>query len=182
VNRFNIKRINVIGTSGSGKTTFSRQLAQKLGYPYIEMDALYWKANWQETEDEEFFAKIAAETNQKTWVLDGNYSRADSIKWKRADTIIWIDYSLSRTLYQSIKRTLIRCWTKQELWPNTGNKETFGKSFFSRDSVVRWMLVSYKQNQIRYAQLPLDANLAHINFVRLTSPNMAKVYLENLSH
>ncbi|MBT4141869.1 MAG: adenylate kinase, partial [Chloroflexi bacterium] len=29
-------RINVIGTSGSGKSTFSKQLAQKLDCPYIE--------------------------------------------------------------------------------------------------------------------------------------------------
>jgi len=32
---FFIKRINVIGTSGSDKTTFSRQL----NYPYIQMGA-----------------------------------------------------------------------------------------------------------------------------------------------
>ncbi|HDY8086621.1 TPA: (d)CMP kinase, partial [Vibrio vulnificus] len=35
-----MKRINVIGTSGSGKSTFSRQLASKLKYPYLEMDAI----------------------------------------------------------------------------------------------------------------------------------------------
>ena len=46
-----MKRINVIGTSGSGKSTFSRLLANKLKYPYLEMDAIFWKPNWQESTD-----------------------------------------------------------------------------------------------------------------------------------
>ncbi|WP_198946719.1 shikimate kinase [Kiloniella majae] len=33
-----MKRINVIGTSGSGKSTVARNLASVLGYPHIEMD------------------------------------------------------------------------------------------------------------------------------------------------
>ena len=33
-----IKRINVVGTSGSGKSTVSRALAEKLNLPYVEQD------------------------------------------------------------------------------------------------------------------------------------------------
>ena len=51
-----MNKINVVGTSGSGKSTFSRTLATKLVHPYIEMDAIFWKANWQESSDEEFFS------------------------------------------------------------------------------------------------------------------------------
>jgi len=46
-------RINVIGTSGSGKSSFSKRLAEKLDVPYIELDALHWKPNWTESTDEE---------------------------------------------------------------------------------------------------------------------------------
>ncbi|WP_413699614.1 shikimate kinase [Psychromonas sp. KJ10-10] len=49
-----MKRINVIGTSGSGKSTFSQKLALKLNYPYLEMDNMFWKANWVESSNEEF--------------------------------------------------------------------------------------------------------------------------------
>lgn len=48
-----MKRINVIGTSGSGKSTFSRMLATTLGYPYIEMDAMFWQPNWQESSNDD---------------------------------------------------------------------------------------------------------------------------------
>jgi len=45
-------RINVVGTSGVGKSTLARHLAGRLAVPYIEMDRLYWRENWQGTTDE----------------------------------------------------------------------------------------------------------------------------------
>jgi adenylate kinase family enzyme len=41
-----MKRINVIGTTGSGKTTFSKELSTALGIPYVQLDELFWKPNW----------------------------------------------------------------------------------------------------------------------------------------
>ena len=52
-----MKRINVVGTSASGKTTFSRKLAERLNLTHIELDNLLWLDDWQETPDFEFFQK-----------------------------------------------------------------------------------------------------------------------------
>ncbi|VTM31479.1 DNA topology modulation protein [Klebsiella pneumoniae] len=52
--------INVVGTSGSGKSTLARRLAHRLELPWIELDRLYWRPNWQGAPDEAFFAAIAA--------------------------------------------------------------------------------------------------------------------------
>ena len=49
-----MKRINVVGTSASGKSTFSKALAQKLGLSYIELDDLFWLDDWVESTDELF--------------------------------------------------------------------------------------------------------------------------------
>ena len=46
-------RIAVIGTSGAGKTTFSRRLAGVLGAPHIELDAINWGANWRDLNSHE---------------------------------------------------------------------------------------------------------------------------------
>lgn len=54
----NAKRINVIGTSGSGKSTIARAIAERLDIPVYELDSLYWKPEWTETPDEEFLPKI----------------------------------------------------------------------------------------------------------------------------
>ena len=36
-------RINVLGTSGSGKSTFGKKLADKLNVPYVQLNELFWK-------------------------------------------------------------------------------------------------------------------------------------------
>lgn len=40
-------RIIVIGATGSGKTTFGRALAARSGCAFIDLDDLYWLADWQ---------------------------------------------------------------------------------------------------------------------------------------
>lgn len=71
-----MKRINVVGTSASGKTTFSIRLAQKLKLTYIELDDLFWLDDWQESTDTAFFQKIQAKLDQAKsgFVIDGNYT------------------------------------------------------------------------------------------------------------
>lgn len=175
-----MKRINVIGTSGSGKTTFSLGLANELEYPYVEMDAIFWKPNWQESSDEEFFANLTAKLNGEYWVLDGNYNRTADIKWARVDTIIWVDYSFARTLYQAVKRAVVRSVTKQELWAQTGNVESLRKSFLSKDSIILWTLKTYRKNRLRYTELLNNPQYSHIEFVRISSPKQARAFLGQL--
>ncbi len=74
-------RFNVVGSSGSGKSTLARAIAQALQLPYVELDALFWKPDWQESSDDEFLPKLAQALAGDEWVLDGNYSRTTSIKW-----------------------------------------------------------------------------------------------------
>ncbi|WPC72270.1 shikimate kinase [Vibrio porteresiae] len=176
----NIRKINIIGTSGSGKSTFGRQLAAKLDIPYVEMDALYWKPNWQEPSDEEFFANLEKALQQDSWILDGNYNRTAPIKFAYVQSVIWIDYSFVRTLYQAVKRAIVRSISQQEIWANTGNKESFRKTFFSKDSIILWTLKTFKNNRVRYQALLNDPNYSHIHFVRLKSPTQAKAFLESL--
>ena len=175
-----MKRINIIGTSGSGKSTIGKRLAAKLGYPYFQMDALFWKPNWTESNDEEFFKAVAEVAAKPTWVLDGNYTRTQRIKWENVDTVIWIDYSFSRTLYQALKRAVTRIIESEELWKGTGNKETFKKTFMSRDSILIWTIKSYKKNRVRYQAMMHSREFQHIKFVRLQSPKAAEAFISKL--
>lgn len=175
-----MKRINVIGTTGSGKSTFSKQLAERLGYPSIHMDQLFWKPSWVESTDDEFIPKVASAVLGEHWVLDGNYSRTSEIKWQRADTIIWLDYSYTRTFLQLLRRTITRIVKKEELWPGTGNRESFGKTFLSKDSIFIWFFRYYKSNRIRYLALATSPPHSHIKFVHLRCPKEARAFIESV--
>ncbi len=170
-------RINVVGTSGAGKTTFARQLARQLDYPLVELDQLYWEAGWRAASDEDFYGRIKQATSQPRWILDGNYSRTEPIKWRNATMIIWLDYSFARTLSQAFRRAIRRCWTKQEIWPGTGNRESFRRTFLSHQSILLWTIHSFHRVRKRYATRMVDPRFSHIEFVRLGSPKAAQQFL-----
>jgi adenylate kinase family enzyme len=172
------QRINVVGTSGSGKTTFARQLAQALGLPYYEMDALYWKPGWQEPSSPEFMAKVEAVAAQPQWVLDGNYSRTQPIKWKRVEQVVWLDSSVVRTVWRVTARTIRRAFTREELWPGTGNRESLRQAFLSRKSIIWWAMSAHPRNRARYTKVMASPEYAHISFVRLRTDAEARRFLE----
>lgn len=173
----NTDRINVIGTSGSGKSTFGRELASALGLPYVEMDDVYWGPNWYEPTDEEFLPRIKEVTQRPRWVLDGNYSRTNEIKWQRVQLVVWLDMPFVRTLYRVTSRSIKRAWSRKELWAGTGNRESFRKSFFSRDSVILWSIMSYRRNRRRYTKIMESRGNESIWFVRLRTPSEVNQFL-----
>lgn len=173
--------INVVGTSASGKSTFSKELAAMLGVQYIEMDLLFWKPNWEESNHTEFFFKVEKAIINDGWVLDGNYSRTSSLKWAKVDMIVWLDYSFSRTVYQALKRAIKRIISKQELWANTGNIESFTKTFLSRKSIILWTIQNFHSNRKKYFKIMASNQYSHINFVRLNSPKQAKEFIADFN-
>ena len=53
-----MKRVMVIGCCGSGKTTLSRKLGEKLGLPVVHLDKLFWHPGWVESTKDEIDGKI----------------------------------------------------------------------------------------------------------------------------
>ena len=160
-------RINVLGTSGSGKSTFSKKLADKLNVPYVQLDELFWKPNWTESSDEEFSPKIEDALSPDEWVLDGNYRRSTPVKWKRVQMVVYLDLPFHTVLFRVIKRSLIRSFKNEELW--AGNRETFWKTFFTRDSIILWTLKMFHKNRKDYPKLFEKPEYSHIKFIRLRS-------------
>lgn len=171
------QRINVVGTTGSGKSTFSRTLAGLLDISHYEMDRLYWKPNWQAADDEELFESVRQVTGQESWILDGNYTRTTPVKWSRVELVIWLDFSFVRTLWQMLGRVFQRSFSAEEIWPGTGNRESLRKAFLSRDSILWWLLITFRRNRRRYLAAMSSPEYEHIRFVRLRSPREVSEFL-----
>ena len=173
-----MKRISVIGATGSGKTTLAGKIAQHLAIPHFETDSVYWGPNWQPIPLDEFRLWMDTATRGEQWVVDGNYSKVRDLVWGRADTLVWLDYPLLLVFWRLLRRSIPRVFTRVELW--NGNYETFRGMFLSRDSLFVWLFQSYPHQKRTYPVLVTEPMFSHLAFVRLKSPREAASWLDHL--
>jgi adenylate kinase family enzyme len=170
------RRIAVVGVTGSGKTTLARELAARLGYVYIELDALHWMPNWVEAPTDQFRQALTTLLKTECWVVDGNYSKARDLIWTQAEMLIWLDYPLPLILWRLWLRTWRRIRSKERLW--NGNHERW-QVFLSRDSLFLWAVQSQRKHRRTYPALLTQAEYAHLRLVRLHSPAETQRWLDN---
>jgi adenylate kinase family enzyme len=164
-----VRRVSVVGNSGSGKSTVAAALAVRLGVAHVELDALKHQANWVQLPPPEFAARVRAALTADGWVVDGNYSDVRDEVWQRADTVIWVDPSRPVLMRQLVGRTLRRAILRTELW--NGNREPW-RNFFRLDpqeSVIAWAWTKHRHYRELYAAALTEPRWAHLAFHRLRS-------------
>ena len=162
----------MIGPTGSGKTTFARSLAEKLGVPHVEIDALFWQPGWVMTPADELRAKVEAALFDGGWVVDGNYtSRLGTFVLEQADQVVWLDLPLRTTLRRLLRRTVRRLRTREAIWGT--NRETFRNAFLSRNSILVYALQTHRSGRRRRAEW-----ISRYPHVRLRSARDVRRYLE----
>ncbi len=174
-----MKRVSVVGTTGSGKTTFARALGARLGLPAIEIDALFWGPNWTPARREELRTKVGLVAAGDAWVLDGNYSQSRDLVWTRADTVVWLDYPLPLILVWLLRRIISRIRSGQELWPGTGNRETFSDAFLRKDSLLMWALRTHFDRRRRLCAVLARPDHVHLRVLRFRRPAHAWRWLRS---
>ena len=101
-----LKRILVIGSGGSGKTTFARRLAQQTKLPLIHLDALYWRPGWHPTPVDEWRTKVATLVGEPAWIMDGNYGGTLNIRLEGCDAVVFLDIPRLVCLWRVVRRQL----------------------------------------------------------------------------
>jgi adenylate kinase family enzyme len=168
----------VIGSSsGAGKTTFGRRLADRLGLTFIELDAIHWKPGWTALSAEEFRDEVAAALPADGWVVDGNYGKLGGLVWERADTLVWLDIPLPLAFWRMVTRTLSRIRTGNEIWEGTGNRESIRNTLLSKDSLLVYALRTYGRRKRRWEEHLLTGRWSHLNVHRFRSSAEADRWL-----
>jgi adenylate kinase family enzyme len=171
------KRIVIIGTSCSGKSTLAKKISKKLNIIHYELDQYYWKENWTTLSNDEFKNIVQNLISNETWVICGNYSNVRNIIWNRSTDIIWLNYPFYIVFFRAIKRSFIRA-LKKEIVCN-GNIETFRQSFFSKDSIILWVIKTYWKRKKEY--LNLLANISNKKIHILKNQTKTNIFFKNIN-
>lgn len=171
-------RVSVVGTSCSGKTTLARRISQACGIPHFELDAIHWGPNWTELSVEDFRQAVTQVTAGEAWAIDGNYHVVRDIVWSRATHVAWLNLPFTRVFWQALTRTVRRVAMQEELW--AGNRETARQVIFDRESILWWVLRTYRRRRREYPQLFREPQYAHLKVYELRSAAQTQTMLDEL--
>lgn len=164
----------VTSASGSGGTTVGRELALRLGVPFHELDALFWKPGWVESTAQELRVKVEPIVATDAWVIDGSYqSKIGQLALGSADVVVWLDPPMRVWLPRLLRRTLARAWTGEELWGS--NRESLRSAFFSRNSLLLFTLRHFRARRRTY-----PGRFAGYEVVRLRSRSEIDAFLRSV--
>ena len=173
-----LRRIVIVGTTGSGKTTLAKHLARGFKVPHVEFDAFRHGPNWTETPDEEFKELLSEALSGDSWIGDGNYTVARQVVWPRATMLVWLDYPFGIIFWRLVWRTLRRGIFRQRLW--NGNRENLWTQFATKESLFLW---AFKIHWQRRRTLPPALALpeySHIRVLRMRSPKTTNKWLQEI--
>ena len=167
-----MRKILVIGSSGSGKSYFSKRLGEQLRIDVIHLDRQYWKPNWTKPSKEEWKAKVAEMLKRDEWIIDGNFGGTMEMRVAAADTIIFIDLSRVLCLWRVIKRRIAyRKTTRPDMAEKCDEKVDL--------DFLKWVWRYPRSSKPKIEEL-LQRNSKEKHVIRLRSRSEVKRFLRRL--
>ena len=168
-----MRRVLVIGVSGAGKSTLAKRIAERTTLPYVATDPFYWEPGWRCAAAQQVRQKVDEATSSETWVLDGNFDEQRALVWRRADTVIWLDFPLAVVLRRVCYRNFKWAITQEVTW--SGNRMSLGRAW----SGVRHCLCTYGRKRRDYPRYL--AAFSHLHVLHFRSPSVLAEWLGGLS-
>lgn len=144
-----MRKVIVIGSPGSGKSTFARKLREVSGLPLYYLDMLWHRPDRTTVGRAEFDARLNEILQKERWIIDGNYQRTLEIRMRECDTVFFMDYPLEVCLAGAASRIGIK---REDLpWIETELDEEFRQCIieFSKVELPRIyeLVEQYKHNK-----------------------------------
>lgn len=95
-------RIHITGNSGSGKTTFARQLGQALNLQVYGLDKIVWQPGWVKTPSDQRAVLENKLIARDQWIIEGVSARVR----RAADIIVFLDVPRPIAYVRALKRNL----------------------------------------------------------------------------
>ncbi len=113
-----MKRVSVLGSPGSGKTTFARQLSKQEKLPVVHLDGHFHDSQYNFKNDRSSWVEHVLElTQSEKWIIEGNYRATFEDRFKRSDTVIFLDIPRGISMFRILKRRLVQGKGKRSEMP-----------------------------------------------------------------
>lgn len=177
---FPYKRIIVIGSTSSGKSTLAEKIAKRFDLKYIDLDSLHWEPNWKEAPLEVFRERVRNSIQAPAWVVAGNYHVVRDLIWPRAEAVVWLDYSLPRIFWQLTRRTFTRWWKQELLWGTNYENLWMHFKLWSEESLYYWLFKTYWRRKREYPILLAQPENQHLKLIHFKYPHETDEWLASL--
>ncbi|MEK6913904.1 MAG: AAA family ATPase [Nanoarchaeota archaeon] len=119
-----MKRIYILGASGSGKSFISKKLSKILRISVYDLDDLFWKhgkeRKYDVKRDEKERNNLLKEITKKDkWIIEGCYSSWIEDSIRKSDLVIWLDPSFPILAH----RLILRFFKRKILMSKDGLKD-----------------------------------------------------------
>ncbi len=174
-------RVLVIGTSGSGKSTFAHRLAVLTGIAHVELDLINWRPGWHDRHVEEpaaFFADVDAATAGAQWVIAGGYSMTRPIILPRLTDLVWLDLPKWRVMAQVIRRSVLRAASGEDVFP--GCREDWLR-LLKPEHPIRWAWSTHRSGRVKFGKQAATAAALGVQVHRCASRGEADRALDGLA-
>lgn len=178
-------RIHIIGNSCAGKSTLASRLAEALGVPFVELDALNWEPGWvglNATKPQELERRFAKATAGEGWVVAGSYTAfSQRVFWPKVQTVVWLDLPRAQLVRRVIRRSWRRWRSKELLWGTNVERFWPQLAFWRKeDSLVWWIVTQHARKRRNMLGYMTDPRWSHIRFIRLTSSEEVEAFMQSV--
>ena len=164
-------RVCVIGSPGSGKSTLSKVLAEKLNLPLTHLDAVLWQPNWVLPSAEQRKQIHDDIISQPMWLIDGMWRSLVADRFSRATVVIYLDYNRFLCLNRAYKRYKKGDHSRSDI--AQGCIEKFDSEFFN--------FIFTFPNRMRPKLYKLEKQNSQITYLNLRSPKQTQDFLSQLT-
>ncbi len=161
-------KILVIGSPGSGKSTFARKLRDITGLPLHYLDMIFHRPDRTTVDRDEFDKALNEILAGDEWIIDGNYLRTLPLRLSAAEKVFFFDLPVEECL----KGAASRIGTKREDLPWTETE--FDEDF-------RRYIIDFPKDQLPKIERLLEDCKDAKDIVVFRSREEADQYLETLS-